>query len=43
MLDGERLYVLTFVPRSETAEEFPRVEKRYESILSTFGFPRTGS
>jgi hypothetical protein len=34
----ERLYVLTFVPWAETAEEFPRVEALYDTITSTFGF-----
>jgi hypothetical protein len=43
VLHGDRLYVLTFVPWSESAEGFPRVEKLYESILSTFEFPQAGS
>jgi hypothetical protein len=39
VIHGDLLYILTFVPWSETAEEFPRVEKLHDTVISTFEFP----
>jgi hypothetical protein len=38
IIHADRLYVVTFVPWSEAAEEFPRVEQLYEKVVSTFEF-----
>ncbi len=38
VIHGDRLYVLSFLPWAESAEEFARIEGLYETVITTMEF-----